>query len=326
MHPILITIGNFPVGTYGMAIVLGLAAALWAAGRRARARGLHPDFVFDLTFVLLLSGFIGARLVAILVDWRDFTADPWAMIFSRQGFVFWGGFLTALAAAVWFCRRRRVALIEVADIVTPSLVLAHAFGRVGCFMAGCCYGAACPAGLPPGHIPHLLGRLAVRYPLLSDAAGQPSAMFNFAYWGQIDAGLLAPGAGAPLPLLPVQLFEAAGNLLIFAGLLWLWRRRRFSGQVFAAYMLVYSPMRFGLEFLRGDAARGVWFGGTLSTSQIISLATFAGALAFWAARRGRGIVAPIAAPAPAADVVAPPAPSARHAAAGPRRRRKLARR
>lgn len=285
MHPVLIQIGNFTIGTYGLMIVIGMLCGLALATRLSRRRGIPPEFFFDLAFVLLLTGFAGARLFHIIINWHEFLRDPFAMIFSRQGFVFLGGFLCALILGVIFTYRRKVPLLEAADIAAPGLVLAHAFGRIGCFLAGCCFGIACPVG---GSHP-LLAHMAVQYPLITDNAGMPSYMFNFAYWTQIQQHLLGSGALAPLPILPVQLFESAGNFIICGVLLLVWRRRAFSGEIFALYMALYSVLRFNLEFLRGDVERGLWLGGHISTSQIITLFTFAAAVALWLARRKKGI-------------------------------------
>jgi phosphatidylglycerol:prolipoprotein diacylglycerol transferase len=172
---------------------------------------------------------------------------------------------------------------------------------VGCFLAGCCYGRACPADAPHGW----LDRLAVQYPLVADPGGAPSMMFNFAYWGQQHEGLIGPHAAAPLPILPVQLFEALGNLAICFVLLALWRRRKFSGQIFALYLMLYGALRFALEILRGDSERGLWLGGAISTSQIICIGLLAAGAVMWGVLRGRGIppLPPPAEPAPAAATV-----------------------
>ena len=284
MHPILFHIGNFPVGTYGVMIVIGMMAGLWLAARLARRRGLRPEFFYDLAFVLLICGFVGARLFTIFIESpAEFRAHPLQVIFSRQGFTFQGGFIAALAAGIYYTFRRKVPLLEAADIVAPALVLAHAFGRIGCFLAGCCYGRACPPGEQGG----LLHALAVQYPLLTEN-GRPIDMFNFAYIGQLREGLIAPMADAPLPIIPVQLFESLGNFIICAILVWQWRRRRVSGQTFALYLILYSLLRFGVEYLRGDPDRGVYWGGAISTAQIICIFTFLAAFALWWARRDKG--------------------------------------
>ncbi len=303
MHPIFLNIGDFTIGTYGVAIVVGMLAGLRLIACLARRRGLGVDFFLDLAFLLLITGFVGGRIFYILLNWGEFMRDPAALILSRQGFVFLGGFMLALAVAVWFTLKRRMPLLETVDILAPGVALAHAIGRIGCFLAGCCYGRVCDAD----HGPASLAAVAMRYPLVTDAGGA-HPMFNMAYMDQLQAGWLKPGAAASLPVVPVQLFEAVGNLLICMLLVWLWRRRRFSGQVFAVYMIVYSVERFGLEFLRGDAERGLWLGATLSTSQIISCLTLLVGVCIWWARRAKGIQRiPEQTATPDADPAPPPA-------------------
>ncbi|MEN6626362.1 MAG: prolipoprotein diacylglyceryl transferase [Candidatus Sumerlaeia bacterium] len=292
MHPILFQIGNFPVGTYGLMIVVGIMAAIGLASFLARRRGMQPEFFQDLAMVALLAGFVGGRLLYVLLDVKYYLNNPGEIVFSRGGFVFQGGAILAILVCIWYIRRHRQPMFETADIAAPALVLAHAFGRIGCFLAGCCYGLTCTAD----HAHPVLEKIAVQYPLVKDAAGNPVEMFNWAYSEQVRNGLIEPGAAAPLPIVPVQLFESAGNFLICAVLVWAWRRKRFSGQIAAMYLGLYGLLRFSLEFLRGDTERGLWLGGSISTAQIISIGMIAAAAALWAARMNQGLE-PIPAPA-----------------------------
>lgn len=284
MHPILFYIGNFPVGTYGLMIVIGILSGVTVASMLARRRGISPEFIQDLAMWALLSGFVGARLVFIIIELHNnTTASLTDLIFSRGGFVFQGGAFVAIIVCAWYILRHRQPIFETADIAAPALVLAHAFGRIGCFFSGCCYGLTCsdPAAHP------ILGKVAVQYPLLADPkTGKPLELFNYAYFEQLQTH---PGLAAPLPIVPVQLFESAGNFLICAFLVWMWRKRRFSGQVAALYLGFYAVLRFSLEFLRGDTERGLWFGGSLTTGQINSLIMLAAAIALWAMRHNKGL-------------------------------------
>lgn len=290
VHPILFHIGSLPIATYGVLIMIGLLVSLPLAGWLGARRGIPPQFFYDLALVLLISGFLGARLFYIIQNFGEFLEEPLAMLLSRQGFVFLGGFVLALACGIWFARRRGFSVWEIADVVAPPLALAHGIGRIGCFFAGCCFGDYCT----PGHN-HWLAPIATQYPLIMEN-GKPAEQFNFAYFTQIEQGLLQPGATQTLPLIPVQLMEMAGNFLICFGLVMLWRRRRFSGQIFAVYLAAYSVLRFLLEFWRGDDYRGLYFGGSVSTSQLITLGTVVVAGVIWWLRRGKGI-APLPAPA-----------------------------
>lgn len=320
MHPVLFEINGFPVASYGVMIMIGVLAALFLACRLGRSRGIASVFFYDLAFLAMLTGFAGARVFSIFIQLKAYLAQPGArlfsaeigqiiidQLFSRQGFVFLGGFICAVASAIWFIRRRKLPLFEVGDIVAPALAIGHGFGRIGCFLSGCCHGPAC--GIE--QTPDWMNALAVQYPLITDPQGAPSQMFNFAYWTQMHQHLITDHAHAPLPIFPVQLFESTGNFLIAAGLLLLWKRRRFSGQLFASYLIVYGILRFTLEFWRGDVERGFFLDGAISTSQLISLGLiFIGGFLI-AALRGRPI--PVlesdgSAPNHTKEVSTPPSP------------------
>lgn len=268
MHPILFEIKGFFVGSYGVLIMFGVVAALALAMGLARRRRLPPEFFYDLAFVALLSGFVGARLLFAALEWDQLTEDPLGVLFSRSGFVFLGGLVFASVASLFFIFRRGMPVWETADVVAPALALAHAFGRVGCWFAGCCYGKV----VSPDH------PWAVRFPKMLDEQGE--LRFSFAYLDHLERGLVDRAAEASAPVIPTQLIETATNLLVCAGLLLLWTRRRFAGQIFAAYLVAYGVARFGLEFARGDSGRGGI--GPLSTSQIISLAGLGVAAILWA--------------------------------------------
>ena len=283
MHPVLFRIGDFSIGTYGLAVVAGLFSAMWLSRRLGRRCGIPPDFYYDLVFLVMVSGFIGARLFFIGLNWNNFLGDPAAYIFSRQGFVYLGGFFVATMSAILFIRRRKLPLLAVGDTVVPAVALSHVFGRLGCFSAGCCYGKIVPANGTSGW----MDLVSIRYPLAHQPDGRINPMFNFAYHTQEYSGMIQQGM-PPLPVLPVQLFEAAGNLGICCLLLWFWGRLRFSGHVFTLYLLFYGIMRFFLEYLRGDVDRGLYFNETISTSQIISLIAIAAGLTMMTVLRHRG--------------------------------------
>jgi phosphatidylglycerol:prolipoprotein diacylglycerol transferase len=271
MHPILFSRGSFFIGSYGMMLALALfIGAVLAIGRSRRA-GLSEHHVMDLVFLCLLSGIVGGRVAYVVVDLlpggeRYFLDHPREIIFSRSGFVFLGGLVAAIPVGILYCRKKGLNAWFAADVLAPSLALGHALGRVGCFLAGCCYGRiADPAGP--------LGFLAVRFPK------GPDLYPGIAYEDHLRRGLIDAGAATSLPVWPVQLFESGANLVLFLLLLLLWRRRRFNGQVFLSYLLLYSLARFALEFLRGDAQRGAI--GPLSMSQAVAMAAAALALAAW---------------------------------------------
>lgn len=274
MWPTLFHIHHFPVSLYGImlavALLVGTAVAVWR-GRRA---GVKDDVILDATFYGVIAGFAGGRVGFILTHLDAFAADPLGILLDRAGFQFLGGLIAALATGAWIARRRGQPILNLADVATPSIALGHFFGRLGCFFAGCCYGRVCPDGFEA---------VGLRFPRLFDPEGRPVG--SYAVYDHIDAGLLPPDAQASLPVWPTQLMEAGGNLAIFLLLTWLWRRRRFEGQIFAAYLSLYAVLRFTVEFFRGDMDRGFVLG--LSTSQWLSLAAVGVAAWLWWFARNR---------------------------------------
>jgi phosphatidylglycerol:prolipoprotein diacylglycerol transferase len=239
MYPKLFEIGPLTVYTYGVLLAAAYLAGLQLALRRARARGMDPSRVMDLGIYVIISALVGAKLLLLIVDFDTFRQNP-AELFSlvRSAGVFYGGLILAVAVAIWYLRRHRMPVWATCDVFAPGIALGHVIGRIGCLMAGCCYGTHCD--LP----------WAVTFT-------NPDAAAN---------------VGTPLgvPLHPTQLYEAGAELLILVGLLAFERRGRpFPGRTFWVYMLLYAVSRFVIEFFRGDD-RGILF-GLLSTSQFISL-------------------------------------------------------
>jgi len=198
-------------------------------------------------------GLAGARLIPIIQD--AFLAGRLTFgIIARGGLVFYGGALAVLLAMRLGCRLWRLSPWPLVDAVCRYAPLGHAFGRLGCFFGGCCFGAV------------TTGPLGVRFP-----AGSPAFLQHKA------AGLLPPGAVASLPVHPSQLYEAVGDLILFAGLLAVSRRPGGlpPGRAATLYLLGYAVLRFCLEFWRGDDIRGIYYG--LSMSQYVALAVAAGA-------------------------------------------------
>ena len=194
----------------------------------------------------MASGIVGSRLAYVLANWTYYRDNLLEIVrIDQGGLIFYGGFLLACVVLVLFARHHRVPLWHLADFAIPALAIGHGLGRIGCFLNGCCYGR--PAG---------------------------DAFCGIAYPPVCEPGKLFPG----VPLFPVQIIESAGLLVIWAVLLFAYPRRKKDGAVFALYLLLYPPVRFGLEYLRGDE-RQSWF--ALDVAQATSIALFlAGVLLF----------------------------------------------
>ena len=230
MHNELFTLFGLTVHGYGLMIGLGIAASLMLSSRRARQRGLSEDTVSTMTIIAVLTGYLGSKLLYCLVNFDRLLTDPLSVLGS-EGWVVYGGILGGVAGCWLYCRRKGLDFLAWSDLLLPGVALAQGLGRVGCFLAGCCYGR------------ETTSRLGVIFP----------------------PGSLAP---AGVRLLPTQLFSAAGDLAICLTLLSMEKRNDFRGRTTAMYLLLYSAGRFALEFFRGDFRGSV---GALSVSQFISL-------------------------------------------------------
>ncbi|MBW2264376.1 MAG: prolipoprotein diacylglyceryl transferase [Deltaproteobacteria bacterium] len=261
MHPVLIDFGFEFAGmplrlyTYGACMVVGLGMALgvFVYGARHRHSMLDLYFLALLTFV---AGLLGSKILFVLVNLDYYRSLPGLELggvtlpplrdLMMSGMVWYGGVVFALPAALVYALARRMRFLELIDAAAPALSLGHLWGRVGCFMAGCCYGT--PSDLP----------WAVSFPRRS-----------VAFLEMLEKGVLPPGSQATMAVHPTQLYEVAAEVVVLACILTLARFKRFHGQVAGLYLVLYAVLRFIIEFSRGDMFRGGIIG--LSTSQLISI-------------------------------------------------------
>lgn len=250
MYPELFRIGSFPINTYGVFLALAFLTAILITVKLASRDNLPREKIYDLCLWMLLSSLVGSKVLMLLVEpeYRENPLQLLSLDFLRSGGVFYGGLLGAIVAGYWLMRRYKLPWWKTADACAPGIALGNFFGRQGCFAAGCCWGK--PTNLPWG----------VKF---------------------TELGHGITGVPTDVHLHPTQLYESFAMLIVFGFLLWLHKRRRFSGQVILSYAIFYSVIRFGIEFLRDDP-RGDIFGLTtltgLSTSQIISVIIGLGSL------------------------------------------------
>jgi len=239
MHPVLFDFHGLTIYSYGVLLAASYLLGLQFALIRARRRGLDGQRVMDLGIWIIVSALVGAKLLLFIVDFKQFTTNPRDLLgLARSGGVFYGGLIAAVTVALIYLRRHRLPLWTTTDVFAPGIALGHVVGRMGCLLAGCCFGR--PTSVP----------WAITFT-------DPVAAAN---------------VGTPLgvPLHPTQLYEAGAELLILVFLL-LWERRDrgFPGRTFWSYMLLYGVSRFVIEFYRGDS-RGMVL-NALSTSQFVSI-------------------------------------------------------
>src|SRR5581483_8281492 len=250
MLPKLISIGSFYIPTYGVLVALGFLAGLGVTLRLARRVDLPAEKITNLVVYCAMAGIVGAKLFMFLFDIGDYVRDP-GQIFTLQTLqaagVFHGGFIVALLVAVLYIRRQHLPAFQTMDAFAPGIALGQAIGRLGCFAAGCCWGKECD--LPWG----------VRF-RSQDAAPVP-----------LDKTIH-----------PVQLYESAADLIIFAILYRQFNRGHRQGHVIGLYLVLYSAARFVIEFFRVHEQPLV---GPFSLTQWIALGLFAGGAVILLRRR-----------------------------------------
>ncbi len=266
MHPICFKIGPLSIHWYGVMMALGFLAGLANWVHLGRKEGRDFNFCSDLLFWVMVSGVVGARLAFVAADWEHFSKDLWGIFRVDQGgLIFYGGLLTAAAALFFFARARKQKFSSLIDFVITAVPIAHTFGRAGCFLNGCCFGA--PSGRLPG----------VCY---------PGDTRSLVWRHHVEVGWIQETVAQSLPVHPVQLYEATLNLILFLCLRYLYPRRRWNGQVVVAYMCGYAAVRFAMEALRGDRGQRMQYLG-LSSAQWVSLTllTVAAGVYAWLSNR-----------------------------------------
>ncbi|MBX2900240.1 MAG: prolipoprotein diacylglyceryl transferase [Cyclobacteriaceae bacterium] len=246
MHPVLFKLGSFTIYTYGFCIALGALLGFTYMYRQGKKQyGLTFDQSNNLFILLVVGGVVGGKFFMIFEDPALYFSQP-KKLFSGSGFVFYGSLLTTIPIMLWYFKKVKVPVVGMLDIMAAVTCIVHGFGRVGCFMAGCCY------GLPTDSF------LSVMF---SDPMCQAEPLHT--------------------PLYPTQLLEATFISSILIALLILKKRKQFDGQLFLIYLMVYAIGRAVLEMFRGDIERGFLIDNVLSNSQFISILVVSVALYFY---------------------------------------------
>ena len=239
-------IGRFTVHGYGLMIGLGFIAGVLVGGYLAKRRGLSENDFTNMAIFVLLFGFAGGKLLHIIVEFSAFCEDPLAVLGS-EGFAVYGGIITGIITIYVYCRIKKLKFIEYIDLFAAAVPLNQALGRIGCLLAGCCYGK------------------------------ETTSTFSLVF----PEGSMAPPG---VRLIPTQPIMAAGNFVIFliiAGTYLMTCPKKESadggghkylpGLATSGYLIMYSVGRFAIEYLRNDYRGEV---GPFSTSQFIALFTF----------------------------------------------------
>jgi phosphatidylglycerol:prolipoprotein diacylglycerol transferase len=257
MYPVLFKIGPLTFHSYGAMIALGFFLILHLIRRDAQRVGIDPEQISHMAFVVLLVGVLGTRIAHILMFPEEYSwSDPigWIAVW-RGGLVFQGAIPPVLIYIVYAFKRRGLPFWPMQDLFIPYVPLAQAFGRLGCFMYGCCFGKRADSLL-----------WAVQFP-----PGSPAAIWH----AQQYPTLAADTGGWSYPVHPTQLYGVLG-LSFTAAVLWLMRRYwcPFPGFTSPLYLMLYGIGRVFVEFFRGDGNPSHWGGGILTDQQIFAILMF----------------------------------------------------
>ncbi len=253
MHTILFHIFGFPIHSYGAMLATSFLVGIWLATVRAKRAGLKPEIISDVSFWLIISAIVGARLYYVLLKPGEFSGNLLNIINPFQdgavglgGLVMYGGFIGAIAASIFFFKIKKLPFLPYADALAPSLGIGIFFTRIGCYLNGCCYGAASDI-------------CSVNFPVNSPA-------------GAYQASLHATG------LLPSQVFESVGGLVIAGIVLLAGRKKTFHGFQFYLVGLLYAVLRFIIDLTRFYPPSERL--GPLSHNQVLCIGLFALFLTF----------------------------------------------
>jgi phosphatidylglycerol:prolipoprotein diacylglycerol transferase len=253
MHPKLLEFGDFFLPAYGFFVALGFLAGMLVTQRLAKRRGLDPELVVGSALYTALVGLAGAKLALILQDFSYYSrnlGELFTLNMLQSAGIFYGGVIAGLAFFVWFMRKHQVSFAKAADCLAPGLAVGHAFGRLGCFFGGCCFGESCTRPW------------AVTY-TNADVRQFSNVPLN-------------------VPLHPTQIYESVTEFAIFFLLLAVFDKLRTPGRILGLFLVLSSIGRFTVEFFRAhDVANPA--GTALSTAQWTALALIA--LGAWFLKR-----------------------------------------
>jgi phosphatidylglycerol---prolipoprotein diacylglyceryl transferase len=246
MHPVLFEFGSFTIYTYGFCIALGAILGFTYMVRQGKKRfNLTFDQCNTLFILLVAAGVVGGKFFIIFEDPSLYLSHPQKLL-SGSGFVFYGSLLFAIPTMLWYFRKHKIPTLAMLDVMAAVTCIVHGFGRIGCFMAGCCY------GLPTD-----------------------------SFVGVIFSDPVCQAQPLNTPLHPTQLYEAGFIFSILITVLILSQHKKFHGQLFLIYLIAYATGRGILELFRGDLDRGFIIQNIISNSQFISMIIIGVAVYFY---------------------------------------------
>jgi phosphatidylglycerol---prolipoprotein diacylglyceryl transferase len=284
MHRELLSVPH--IGAYSAMLLLGILGGYIVTRWCARQAGIAGRHIDNLALIIAVLSLFGARLFSWWFYFPPNSSFWRAMTSTGGGMVFYGGMIFGIAAVILYAKVAKLALARLMDVCAPGLALGLALGRVGCFMAGCCWGDLCASDAEASR----LSSSAVQWQVRTFAPiSSPNMIFAVsfppeaaAFRQHVELGLISPHAARSLPVHPVQLYEAALALMLCMLLLWKSRSPQWPGQSASTFAIGYSAIRFAAEFLRADNLPR--YGG-LTLSQVISIMIAVAAVLLTLARK-----------------------------------------
>ncbi len=260
MAPKIVDLGQITIHSYGLLLALAFITGIWVASRNARKAGIAPDLVWNLGLLVIFAALVGSKLLLIFSDYQYYSQnlrEVFSLASLRSPWVYYGGVIVAFGFAGWYVWAKKLPALILADSSAPGVALGQAIARIGCLLAGCCYGK--PTTLPWG--------ITFTNKYASDNMGVP----------------------LNIPLHPTQIYESAGAFCLFLFLMRRLSARHLPGQIALEYLLLISGLRLAVEFLRDDE-RGFVLHGMLSTAQLIAILVILGsAILYYLLWRSRGV-------------------------------------
>lgn len=233
MRIILFSLFGIKIKSYGLMIAIGIIVAASLFINKGKKRGYDEDSLINMIIFAVIGGILGGKGLFIITEIKDIIKEPSILLNFGYGFVIYGAIGGGALAIYLYCRKKKWTILDILDITVPGLAIAQGFGRIGCFLAGCCYGAQ--TDLPIGVV--------------------------------FPQGSLAPSG---IHVHPTQIYSSVFDFILGFFLLYYSKKKRADGKVMGMYLIIYSIGRFLVEFLRNDPRGNV---GVLSTSQFIAIFT-----------------------------------------------------
>ncbi len=248
-----------PIYSYGFMLMVAFLVAIAVARWRARKEGIDPTRITDIGIYLVCAGIVGARIFFIIQFFEDYKNNLLSIFkIYEGGLVYYGGLVAGALTLFVYVRKHRLPVLKLFDIITPSIALGLGFGRIGCFLNGCCFGKLAT------HVPW-----AVRFPRTIDKTGMIDGSPAFLH--QYELGLVRLSDIHTLPIHPTQLYSFLADVVLFFLLNAFFKYRKKDGEVLILFGIVYPIIRYSMELLRNDTPL---FFNLFTIAQIISISIF----------------------------------------------------